>query len=81
MELKFTAKSKQKLASAHPEMNKWVLAVSRSEMRHFSARSRKPGTCAKRGQIKGLCGDLHIVRRPSEISSAFHEAGTRNPAD
>jgi hypothetical protein len=50
--LKFTAKSKQELASAHPEMNKWILAVSRSEMRHFSARSRKPGTRAKRGESK-----------------------------
>jgi hypothetical protein len=28
-------------------MNKWALAVSRSEMRHFSARSRKSRDCAE----------------------------------
>jgi hypothetical protein len=32
------------------------------------------GVQEKRGQIKGLRGDVHIVRRPSEISSAFHKA-------
>ena len=35
------------LASAIPEMNKWALAVSKSEMRHFSARSRKARDCAE----------------------------------
>ena len=45
--MKFTARSRQELASAHPEMNKWVLAVSRSEMRHFPARSRKSRDCAE----------------------------------
>ena len=29
--------------------NKWALAVSRSEMRHFSARSRKSRDCAETG--------------------------------
>ncbi|UCB48516.1 MAG: hypothetical protein JSW56_15470 [Deltaproteobacteria bacterium] len=37
----------KRLVSAHPEMNKWTLAVSRSEMRHFSARSRKSRDCAE----------------------------------
>ena len=38
---------RSELVSAHPEMNIWALAVSRSEMRHFYARSRKSRDCAE----------------------------------
>ena len=67
MDLKFTAESTQKLAIARRKMNKVAVVVSRSEMRHFSARSRKSRDCAETYISYVAQGipliDLHLAAR------------------
>jgi hypothetical protein len=53
-------------------MNKWALAVSRSEMRYFSARSKKSRDCAET-YIWYVAQGIPLI--PRGIGCAFHRAG------
>jgi hypothetical protein len=54
-------------------MNKWALSVSRSEMRHFSARLRKSRDCAET-YIWYVAQGISLID-PRGIGCAFHRAG------
>jgi hypothetical protein len=64
-----------KLVSARPEMDKWALAVSRSEMRHFSARSRKPGTRAAGVGLSGL--SRRSLSSAIDLATVVNEGGSK----